>query len=248
MALYPTLRFPQIDSLISQFEGYGNTETAPSITSGYNPGAIMWGPYAQSYGATGANPNGTAVFPSYEAGVSALDNLVGQKIAAGANTPDSLAQSWAPATAPGNTSASTVAYAEYIARGLGIGVGDTIPQTSEAGSNSGQAGPWIPGASNTVQPGAITGSGAGGAGGGFWDWIDQQTTDWLPGYSAVKATGSALQTAAAVSWWQGLTLGQITILAVGLILLIAGLFSLRPVQAATTTIVSSVKKGTAALA
>lgn len=46
-------------------------------------------------------------------------------------SPLTLAETWAPANAPGNSLESTTNYARHIANTLGIDVGDTIPNTPE---------------------------------------------------------------------------------------------------------------------
>jgi hypothetical protein len=221
-----SLRFPQVDSLIGQFEGFG-TAAAPSITAANNPGAIMYSPFAVSQGATGQSANGTAVFPDLATGLSALDTLVGRKIDAGIDTPSALAESWAPASAPGNSPTSTAAYAAYIAHGLGIGANDQIPSNAPG---TGQDGSWIP---PLPQLPSLSG-------GGLCEWIPGCTS----AVDAAKAAGSAYDTAAgAVSWWRNLSFAQIAIGLIGFILLIAGLFSLRPVQQATTTVIRTARRG-----
>ena len=47
-------------------------------------------------------------------------------------TPSRLAETWAPAAAPGNSAESTTNYSAAIAKELGIGPNDTIPNTPEA--------------------------------------------------------------------------------------------------------------------
>ena len=47
-------------------------------------------------------------------------------------TPATLAETWAPADAPGNSPASTANYAAHMAKTLGISVNDTIPNTPES--------------------------------------------------------------------------------------------------------------------
>jgi hypothetical protein len=47
-------------------------------------------------------------------------------------TPSRLAETWAPANAPGNSAESTTNYGGVIAKELGIGPNDTIPNTPEA--------------------------------------------------------------------------------------------------------------------
>jgi hypothetical protein len=224
------LNFPQVDTLIAQFEGFGSS-AAPSITSGNNPGSIMWGDWAEAHGATGQNPNGTAVFPDLTTGFGALDSLVSQKIAAGIDTPAALIESWAPASAPGNSAASTGNYADYLAKGLGIGIGDKIPGAAAAATATGQSGSWLPSLPDLSKI------------------LDFDPFEAIPAYKGAKdATGSAVATATgAASWLANLSLAQIVILLLGLILLIAGLFSLRPVQGAVTTVIRTAKRGAAIL-
>jgi hypothetical protein len=121
-----SLQFPQLDALIQQFEGYGSPGAA-TITGANNPGALADTPFTRAHGSTGRTSNGFATFPDFATGQSAQDALVAQKVQQGA-TPRTLigggdgVTGWSPATAPGNTPASTAAYSDYIAKALGIGV------------------------------------------------------------------------------------------------------------------------------
>lgn len=54
-------------------------------------------------------------------------------------SPITLAETWAPSNAPGNSMQSTANYANHIAKALGIGAGDTIPNTPEARAKVAQA-------------------------------------------------------------------------------------------------------------
>lgn len=83
-------------------------------------------------------------FDTLEAGQKALDEdtklkLSGQSAAVKQRfgdvnilTPAMLAETWSPATAPGNTPESTANYAKYIARKLGIDPTTPIPNTEQA--------------------------------------------------------------------------------------------------------------------
>lgn len=54
-------------------------------------------------------------------------------------SPITLAETWAPSNAPGNSMQSTANYANHIANALGIGSGETIPNTPEARSKVARA-------------------------------------------------------------------------------------------------------------
>lgn len=60
-----------------------------------NPGNIMFGPYAQKMGATGAMSNGTAIFPDSSAGETAQDRLLSSPGYANLSIKD-IPQRWAP--------------------------------------------------------------------------------------------------------------------------------------------------------
>jgi hypothetical protein len=83
------------------------------------------------------------VFDTPEEGEAALDADVEAKLSNNSPaykqrfgdqpvTPSTLAETWAPAQAPGNTQASTTNYGAAIAKELGIGPNDPIPNTPEA--------------------------------------------------------------------------------------------------------------------
>lgn len=238
MALYPSLHYGPLDSLISQFEGFGSS-AAPTITAANNPGAIQAGSFATSMGAVGES-NGFAVFPDLASGTAALDELVSRKISGGIDTPAEFAESWAPSGAAGNSPASTANYANFLAHGLGIGTGDTIPQVSATDAIS--------------APGAVS-TGPGSTSGQSGSWLDwDPLSSIIPGYGSAKAAvGSAVgsATGAAVSaanFWSNLSLAQITILILGIVIVVAGLFFLRPVQKVVTATVDAGKRGAALFA
>jgi hypothetical protein len=99
----------------------------------FNPGNIMYGPFAKSSGATGSagmdEGHGVAAYPSYQAGFDALNKLVGGKGYAGQgrNTLDSIMSKYSPSNpqAAGN-----------IGRSMGVKPGDRLdfsnPQTRQA--------------------------------------------------------------------------------------------------------------------
>jgi hypothetical protein len=83
------------------------------------------------------------VFDTPEEGEAALDADVEGKLSGKSEsykqrfgeqtvTPSRLAETWAPANAPGNSAESTTNYSAAIAKELGIGPNDTIPNTPEA--------------------------------------------------------------------------------------------------------------------
>ena len=81
-----------------------------------NPGNIMYGPYAQKMGATGARPNGTAIFPDQQAGENAQDNLLSSSGYANYSIKD-IPQRWAPA---GHGNNNPVAYGESLQKLTGF--------------------------------------------------------------------------------------------------------------------------------
>jgi hypothetical protein len=105
-----------IDQAIAQFEGFGNPGTLATVNN--NPGNIIAGSFATSYGATGSN-SGFAVFPDVASGNAAQDALVQNYINGGASVND-LINAWAPPTAPGNSPAATQNYSNFVANSLGI--------------------------------------------------------------------------------------------------------------------------------
>lgn len=221
-----TLQFPDVDALISQFEGFG--QPGLSITNGNNPGAIMAGAFATANGAIGTSPNGTAIFPDTATGLAATDALVSSKISAGLVTPEQLINAWAPGNAPGNTSASTAAYINSVAAGLGIAPTDPIPGASTPG-NSVSALP-----TNTVtSPSAF-------------DSINNSVTQALNGFKTSLMGGTVLPTGQGTSGsafdLSGVSFARILTAVIGAGLVLGGIFFLRPVQQGVTTIVRTSTK------
>lgn len=87
-----------------------------------NPGAIRYNPSNQWVGQVGQQ-NGFAQFDTPENGQRAHRKLIANQIRAGYDTPLSWAQHYAPAS-DGN---DPQAYAQTIAKGLGIGINDKMP-------------------------------------------------------------------------------------------------------------------------
>lgn len=87
-----------------------------------NPGAIRYNPNNQWVGQVGQQ-NGFAQFDTPENGQRAHRKLIANQIRAGYDTPLTWAQHYAPAS-DGN---DPQAYAQTIAKGLGIGINDKMP-------------------------------------------------------------------------------------------------------------------------
>lgn len=109
--------FPSIDQAIGQFEGFGTPGTI--ATRQNNPGDLMYGPFAQSQGATGAGTGNIAIFPNSQTGFAAMDQLIQNYASQGYNIQD-LIKTWAPANAPGNTPESTQNYINYVSNKTGV--------------------------------------------------------------------------------------------------------------------------------
>ena len=142
-----SLNFPNLDSLIAQFEGYYNESPDTPAFANNNPGNIGYGPFAVSQGATGSN-NGFAVFPDAGTGFAATDALVSNYASQGANLQQLIegvpggSQGWAPANAPGNSQQSSDNYVSFL--GQQLGVNPSTPLSSLSGSS--------PSDSSTAQP------------------------------------------------------------------------------------------------
>lgn len=83
-----------------------------------NPGNMKYGAFAASQGATGKDDKGFAVFPSYEAGRKAQENLLFNSPAYRGLTIAEAIRKWAPGS-DGNNPAS---YAADLAKAAGVGV------------------------------------------------------------------------------------------------------------------------------
>lgn len=88
-----------------------------------NPGAINYGPFAQSVGATGSDGR-LAIFPDIATGYGAMDRLLGNYGQQGRNTVASIIERWAPRNVDNN---STDAYIATVSRQLGIDPNAPIP-------------------------------------------------------------------------------------------------------------------------
>jgi len=87
-----------------------------------NPGAIRYDPANEWQGQV-ANSDGFVQFDTPENGLRAQQKLLGNYLAGGFDTPAKITQRYAPSSDGNNP----VAYAQSIARELGIGVNDPIP-------------------------------------------------------------------------------------------------------------------------
>lgn len=148
--------FPSLDQAIGQFEGFGTPGTI--ATRQNNPGNLIYGPFAQNMGATGAGTNNIAIFPNSSTGFSAMDQLIQQYAGKGYNI-QQLIGAWAPPNAPGNSPQSTQNYTNFVAQQAGA-----TPQTPLSGLAQGQsilsnAGKLLKGIA-----GGIAGSTGGGTG------------------------------------------------------------------------------------
>jgi hypothetical protein len=88
-----------------------------------NPGAIEYGPFARSAGATGTDGR-YATFADAGAGYAAMDRLLGNYGRQGRNTVASIIERWAPRAVDNN---STDRYIATVSRDVGVGPNDPIP-------------------------------------------------------------------------------------------------------------------------
>lgn len=103
---------------------------------GNNPGGIINSPWAQRQpGYVGANGM-YARFRTMADGVAAQIRLLRNYISRGRNTPNLIAQSWAPAGVHGN---NPTLYARNIASQLGIGINDRITESNLLAFQNAQA-------------------------------------------------------------------------------------------------------------
>jgi hypothetical protein len=200
-------------SLIAQFEGYGTPGTI--ATRQNNPGDIVYGPFAQSQGATGAGARGIAIFPTPEAGFTAENQLIQNIAGSGASIRDMIMQ-WAPPNAPGNTPAGTDAYVNFVSKGVG-----STPDT-KVSSILGGSGVGGGSADTSKNPtlgdylGSIFGTGSYDAYGRVQDKV-------------TPAAQSADQ-------FLGLNLGRAAAFLIGIITIGIGLLMFRPVADAAATV------------
>jgi len=88
-----------------------------------NPGAMEYGPFARSMGATGSDGR-FAIFPTLDAGYGAMERLLENYGRQGRNTVSSIIERWAPRNADGN---HTDSYIAHVARSVGIRPNEPIP-------------------------------------------------------------------------------------------------------------------------
>lgn len=105
--------FPTLDQAISQFEGFGQPGTI--ATRQNNPGDLIYGPFAQSMGATGPGTGNIAIFPNNQTGFAAMDQLIQHYANQGYNI-QQLIGAWNPPNAPGNTPQGTQNYTNFVAQ------------------------------------------------------------------------------------------------------------------------------------
>lgn len=124
---------PPAGTLASLTQRTGTTPNGslPRTLRTNNPGAIEFGPFARSMGATESDGR-YAIFPSIDAGYSAMERLLGTYMRRGQNTVASIIggtatdpnRAWAPRSVDNN---STDQYIASVAGRLGIGPNDPIP-------------------------------------------------------------------------------------------------------------------------
>src|SRR6202012_4584735 len=167
----PTDTVTSLSQLISHLEGYGTPGL--SITNGNNPGAMEYGSYAQSAGATGVSSNGTAIFPDEETGFQALQGKISQLLSQGYTTPASLVSAYTGTSTPNAANPNLTNYQQYVASGLGINPNDPIPTSGTASQPSSSSGTpsWLSSAmsalglsGNPSQPST-----------GIWSWLSDPT-------------------------------------------------------------------------
>lgn len=137
-----SLQYGNIVSGIADFEGYYPGSRAYRNN---NPGNILYGPFASSHGATGADMQGFATFPNAQSGFSATDALVGKYAQQGLSLRQ-LVDTWNPPNAPGNSPAINLNYTNAIAGKSGINPDTPIGNAAGSGLFSGLLGNALGGA------------------------------------------------------------------------------------------------------
>ena len=213
MSSYP-LGYSQLAAAQAQLEGYNTPGSAPNLAN--NPGSLQLGNLG--YGTMQvANGQSITVFPSPSAGLSALYNQY-------ATIANGQSQYYTPNTSLtdfGNTySGGNSSYGANLAKMLGVSPTSTIGSilNGTAGSASQSAGQ----SSSTGQQ--------------VWNLLfgnHQQSVNAL-GQLGTKATGSAVDV---------IFSSRVIIFLIGLMLIGAGLFSLRGTQSILETTTRTVKKG-----
>lgn len=207
-----------MDSAIATAEGFG-TPNATTINAANNPGAILYGPFAQSQGATGSLMSGAganlAVFPTVAQGESAEDALVGEYAANGL-TLQQLGQTWACGS--DTTCQSSQANQNYVSTlAQQTGVPATTPLTSLSGANPGS-------------PPATTGSAASNAITNAFTWGGMlNPSTWNPFSSSSGSNPSSSSSTSGFSW------GRIGAFLLGLIVIAGAIYLFKDVREAVNS-------------
>ena len=117
-----------LEDAMAQFENVNPTYN--------NPGGIMFGPLAESYGATPA-ASGLAVFPDQASGLQAFEDALNSYINSGASV-TSLVNAWAP---PGPLNPNNANYINSVSSATGMDPNTPIMQAAGATPSSSQDGP-----------------------------------------------------------------------------------------------------------
>ncbi len=201
------LNYPVIDSLIAQFEGFGQSGKPATVNN--NPGNIIASPFATANGAIGTN-KGFAVFPDPATGTQAMDNLVQHYDAKGLTIADLIAK-WSPGSAPGNTPAGQQSYTDFLSSGLGVPsstqIGTAEKKTPDSSSNIGSTSS-TPSLLSTINSAVF-----------------QAINGRKPGQSGSEASGQQAQ----------FTFARIGAFILGFIFIAAGLYMFKPVSEIVTT-------------
>lgn len=111
--------------------GGGSGSGTPRGLRNNNPGNIKDGPWAKSQPGYKGSDGTFAIFDTPDAGATAQQNLLARNyLGKGVDTPLSIVRRYAPEGE--NSTASVQNYAAHIARRLGIGVNDKVPQSRVA--------------------------------------------------------------------------------------------------------------------
>lgn len=108
-------------------DGDGATSDAPRGIRNNNPGNIKFGSFARGMGATGADADGFAIFPTPMAGMAAMSNLLGNYAASGIHTIRGAISKWAP-----SSENNTNAYVSAVSKNLGISPDANVDLTDPA--------------------------------------------------------------------------------------------------------------------
>jgi hypothetical protein len=204
------LNFAALDAAQQQAEGYYPGSLAYTNS---NPGNIVYGNFAQQYGAT-QGAGGFANFGTLANGTQAQDALITQYFQNNPNASISdLANYWAPPNATGNSPASTTQYANNMANILGVPATTPLSSLNTGGSSA------ISGIStgilNAISPGTV-------------------------GANAVA--GQTVQTNLSTWAQSGFSWMRVGTFLVGLFCLIVGIWFLKPVQQIVTNTTNKVSR------